>query len=103
MSRFEELRDRYNEETRHWSMTRPEHPAYQELLEMGEVAVRGILKDFSEGNVYHLFTIIGRYAHEHYPGEQLVPEEDQGNVMKMAEHCVEWGRKKGLVEEKTDE
>lgn len=34
--RFHELAAKYSEETAHFSFSKPDHPAYQELVKMGE-------------------------------------------------------------------
>ena len=47
--RFLELAERWREETQFYSMSRQlvEHPAYREILQMGEVAVPWILRDMA--------------------------------------------------------
>ena len=68
------------------------HPAYQEIIGMGEVAVALILEDLKERGG-HWF-----WALRAITGENPVPPEDAGKIRTMTEHWLRWGRSRGHIE-----
>ncbi len=89
--RFAELAARWREETAHMSkmFRAAEHPAYQEIIAMGERAVPLLLAEL-ESNGGHWFIALHRIT-----GASPVPEEDAGRVQKMTEAWIAWGRAQG--------
>lgn len=67
------------------------HPAYQQIIGMGEDAVPLILADLQRG-VDHWF-----WALKAITRENPVPDEDRGNLKKMAAAWLDWGRAKGYA------
>jgi hypothetical protein len=89
--RFVALAATWHEETRFSSkMGRAaEHPAYQEIIAMGEKAVPLILAEL-EKNGGHWFIALHQIT-----GANPVPEESCGKVKEMAAAWIAWGRSKG--------
>ena len=86
-----ELAARWHEETAHMSkmFRAAEHPAYQEIIAMGERAVPLLLAEL-ESNGGHWFVALHRIT-----GANPVPKEDAGRVQKMADAWIAWGRTQG--------
>jgi len=66
-------------------------PSYQEVIAMGWEVVPVILRSLAE-KPDHWF-----YALAKITGDNPIPPEDAGNVPKMTEAWLDWGRRKGLV------
>jgi hypothetical protein len=67
------------------------HPAYQEIIGMGEPAIPLILHEM-ERRPGHWF-----WALRAITGESPVPPEDAGNVPKMTQAWLAWGRERGYI------
>jgi hypothetical protein len=78
---------RYMSNLRQAVMLRP----YQAIIGMGFPAVRLMLEDLQK-HPAHWF-----WALEVITGENPVPEEARGNVAKMAEAWIDWGKRVGVV------
>ncbi len=89
--RFERLAATWREETSFISkMGRAaEHPAYQEIIAMGEKAVPLLLADL-EKDPDHWFIALYRIT-----GASPVPEEHAGKLREMAAAWIAWGRAHG--------
>ncbi len=89
--RFAALAARWNHDTAHMSkMGRAaEHPAYQEIIAMGERVVPLLLAGL-ERDCEHWFIALHRIT-----GASPVPKEDAGRVKKMADAWIAWGRAQG--------
>lgn len=68
-----------------------EHPAYQQIVEMGDHAVPLILEEL-EREVDHWFPALRQLT-----GASPVPEESKGNVMKMRDAWLGWGREEEYI------
>ena len=66
-----------------------EHPAYREIIQMGEKVVPLMLRDLYERPRLWVWALA------EITGEDPVPAEDQGNIARMSEAWLEWGRRKG--------
>ncbi|MCK9581517.1 MAG: hypothetical protein M0Q92_13865 [Methanoregula sp.] len=66
-------------------------PSYQEIIGMGEDAVPLILEEL-KNNPQHWF-----WALRSITGENPVSIEDRGDVKKMTESWLEWGRNSGYA------
>lgn len=92
-ARFRALTDKWREETGLLSSPtkKAAHPAYQQIIEMGEKAVPLILRDMQ--------THPGHWsmALQAITGENPVPKEAAGHVSQVAKAWMEWGRKKGYL------
>jgi hypothetical protein len=71
------------------SRIRNNHPAYQEIIGMGQAVVPLLLRDL-EINRRHWFTALSAIT-----GADPVPEEDAGRIPQMAEAWLRWGRENG--------
>lgn len=91
--RFRQLANRWRAETSWLSSTTAiaTHPAYQEIIGMGEAALPFILEDLrnNSGHWYWALKAISK--------EDPVPPRDRGAIKKMKAAWLRWGRTKGLV------
>jgi hypothetical protein len=65
------------------------HPAFQEILSMGEAVVPLMLRDLEERPRLWVWAL------PHITGTDPVPTTDRGNIAKMSEAWLRWGREKG--------
>ena len=91
--RFDALRSEWQEATKYRSFT-PQiavHPAYQRIIGLGSAVLPLILREL-EKSPQHWY-----WALRAISGENPVPTESEGDVAKMADAWVEWGRRKALI------
>ena len=69
-----------------------EHPAYQEIIRMGEDALPLILQDLN-ANRGHWYAALSTIT-----GASPVPEEARGRIKLMREAWVVWGRDNGYLD-----
>lgn len=69
-----------------------EHPAYREIIGMGETAVVFILEDFRKGNIHRLFAALRRIT-----GVNPVSPIYRGDAESMAGEWIRWGIHEGLI------
>ena len=85
---FKILADEWRKETRHLSSSQQiaMHPAYQRIIEMGPQVVPLILRDLRDygGSWYTALKAI--------TGVSLIPTDAQGDVRRMREVWLNWGR-----------
>ncbi len=74
------------------STERTIHPAYQHIIEMGSAVIPLMLKEISERHE-HWFAAL-----EAITGEDPVNPEDSGDVRKISQAWIDWGRKRGYSE-----
>jgi hypothetical protein len=89
--RFRRLEAEWSAATGHLSSTTKivQHPAYKEIVSMGKAVVPLMLRDLTERPrlwVWALPDILG---------EDPVAPDDRGDIAKMSDAWLEWGRKKG--------
>src|SRR5580700_303635 len=65
------------------------HPAFQEIISMGEAVVPLMLRDLEERPRLWVWAL-PRIA-----GADPVPAGDRGNIVKMSEAWLRWGREHG--------
>lgn len=96
----EELRDEFARLVSSWKTGRHrrfdvaqmvEHPDYQRIVEMGELAVPLILEEL-EREVDHWFPALRQLT-----GASPVPEESKGNLAKMRDAWLGWGRDEDYI------
>jgi hypothetical protein len=68
------------------------HPAFQEILGMGEAVVPLMLRDLQERPRPWVWAL------PHLTGADPVPVSDRGNIAKMSDAWLLWGREKGYEE-----
>ena len=68
-----------------------EHPAYRSIIGLGEPAIPLILDELVR-DVDHWFSALKAIT-----GANPVRPEDRGNLVKMAESWIEWGRANGYT------
>jgi hypothetical protein len=89
--RFDRLAEKWKKETGHLSKVtrRCTHPAYQEIIAMGAAAVPLILCELKKSRDDWFWALSA------ITGENPITEADAGNVPKMTEAWLRWGRAKG--------
>lgn len=92
-ARFRELARRWREECAVLSSTTAKavHPAYQQIIGLGPDALPLILRELAQ-TPGHWF-----WALKAITGEDPVPEQDVGDVRRMAKAWLNWGRERGYV------
>jgi hypothetical protein len=90
--RFRTLARRWRDETVHLSSTSAiaAHPAYQQIIGMGRVALPFILRELEEQGG-HWF-----WALKAITGIDPVPSEQRGRIQTMKQAWLRWGREQGL-------
>jgi hypothetical protein len=90
---FQELADEWRERTGHMSsaISFTQDPAYLRIIAMGPAVVPFILEDL-ERTRSHWFVALRLIT-----DENPIKAEDKGNVRRMADAWVAWGRERGLV------
>ena len=68
-----------------------EHPAYQQIISLGEKAIPLILEEL-ERQVDHWFTAL----HE-LTGTSPVPDESKGNIAEMRQAWLDWGKDEAYI------
>jgi len=90
---FIELANRWHDETDHLSSPSniTNNDTYLKIISMGEAVIPFILQDLQErgGNWYPALRILS--------GADPVPTEARGEVPKMKEAWLSWGRDKGYI------
>lgn len=91
-TRFAQLAAQWKEETAlHSSVGRMiEHPCYQQIIAMGEPAVRMMLRDFQSGNDEHWFYALAEITKEN-------PAQQVRTVEAAMEAWVRWGKERGYL------
>jgi hypothetical protein len=90
-ARFDSLARRWKEETAHFSNVAKKalHPAYQEIIGMGERAIPMILAELKrEPNDWF-------WALHAITGVNPVPAEKRGNLCAMTDAWLQWGAENG--------
>ena len=88
--RFLELAERWREETQFYSTSTPlmEHPAYKEILQMGEVAVPWLLREMTR--TPSRWPLLLREI----TGENPAANAEPGKVSQVEAAWLEWGRRR---------
>jgi hypothetical protein len=90
---FRALDRQWREETQFFSdparITR--HPAFQAVIALGEEVVPILLRELDRAPTLWVWAL------PVITGENPVPNADRGQIPKMGEIWVKWGRDKGLV------
>lgn len=90
-ARFERLANEWHKAVAHLSSSskRESHPAYQAIIAMGPAVVPSLLGDM-EVNRRHWFTALTAIT-----GVNPVAAADTGNILKMIDAWLQWGRTQG--------
>ncbi len=91
--KFRELAEQWRRETGGYSLLSRivDHPAYREIVAMGEMALPPIFADLWR-EPDHWFTALCEIT-----GADPVPEADRGRLDAMRDHWLQWGRENGYV------
>ncbi len=93
---FSRLSEMWLRETRYTSDIQLEHPAYEQIIALGERVVPVILEDLSRKS-NHWFIALKAIT-----GENPVPEDHIGKVELMRNDWLVWGRIKGLLSDTSE-
>jgi hypothetical protein len=90
-ARFRRLAAEWERATGHLSSMKAasEHPAYQEIIRLGPDVVAFLLRDL-EASERHWFVALREIT-----GANPIPSSVAGNVPKMVEAWLQWGRENG--------
>lgn len=90
---FRRLTDRWKEETRFLSSTTAiaNHPAYQEIIQMGPPVVPLILDELRREPGWWFAALRA------ITGENPVPHEDRGRLTRMTEAWLRWAADRGIA------
>ena len=66
------------------------HPAFREIISLGDEVVPLLLRDLESSPGLWVWAL------PEITGENPVPIPDRGNIRKMSEARVNWGRQKGI-------
>jgi hypothetical protein len=66
-----------------------EHPAFQEIIRLGEAVIPFMLRDLEKSPRQWVWAL------PRITGENPVPPSDGGNIRKMGEAWLHWGREHG--------
>jgi hypothetical protein len=81
----------WKEECRWASSLAFDAPTYQEIIAMGTPAIPWLLRELST-DIHHW-----GYALEKITGENPVPEQDAGDLRRVAEAWIKWGKENGHI------
>ncbi len=89
--KFQRLAAKWRTETGHFSSTSQmfNHPAYQEIIAMGQDVLPLLLRDLAK-EPDHWFAALRAIT-----GAQPVPPEDRGRIDRMAEAWLRWAKEHG--------
>src|SRR6266852_2151381 len=89
--KFNRLAETWQDAVGHLSSSsqRDNHPAYQEIIAMGEPVVPLLLRDM-ERTRRHWFTALSAITKA-----QPVAREDAGNIPRMVQAWLDWGKAEG--------
>jgi hypothetical protein len=93
VARFDALARQWRDETAHLSSIHAivSHPCYLQIIGLGYSAVPLLLAELRDCPD-HWFVALSAIT-----GENPVPPEDSGHVLRMAEHWLRWGRRRQLL------
>jgi hypothetical protein len=66
------------------------NPAYQELITLGNAALPSLFRDLEQTKDGHLAKVLSAIT-----GARPVPDEDRGQIAKVAEAWLTWARENG--------
>jgi hypothetical protein len=91
--KFNTLATQFIEDTAGMSSTveMVKHPAYQEIIKIGEPIVPLLLKDLQQNPLYWLAAL------RQITQENPVKPEQRGKIKQMAEAWLNWGQEKGYI------
>jgi hypothetical protein len=90
--RFEELASKWRKETELYSSIARicEHPAYQEIIQMGEPVIPFILRDLQK-ELNHWFWALVQITKANPVSEHT------SSIKEMADDWIQWGKDKGYI------
>jgi hypothetical protein len=91
--KFVELASQWTQDVEGMSSTveMAKHPAYQEIVSMGQAVIPFLLEDLSQNPLYWLPAL------RQITQENPVLPEQRGKIKQMAEAWLNWGRQKGYI------
>ena len=91
--KFSTLAEKWEAEVEGMSSTArmSQHPAYQEIIQMGTQIVPLLLQELKRNPLYWLSAL------EEITGENPIRSEQRGRIKQMAEAWLEWGKERGYT------
>lgn len=92
--RFEKLAAEWREDTEFDSAPSAlfMHPAYQEIIGFGPAVLPLLFRDLEETGSFWFWAL------RSITGENPIPQADRGDIPRVAEHWLNWGREKGYLD-----
>jgi hypothetical protein len=91
--RFQQLVKRWKKATEHLSSVArmAKHPAYREIIQMGEAAVPLLLAELKRDPDFWFAAL------REITQENPVPAQSAGKIEEMTQAWIEWGKARGLI------
>ncbi len=91
--KFSTLAEKWETEVAGMSSTArmSQHPAYQEIIQMGVQIVPLLLKELNQNLLYWLSAL------QEITGENPIKPEQRGRIKQMAAAWLEWGKERGYT------
>ncbi|WP_293135585.1 hypothetical protein [Okeania sp. SIO3I5] len=91
VNKFFTLAEQWEREVEGMSSTArmSQHPAYQEIIQMGTQIVPLLLQELKRNPLYWLSAL------EEITGENPIKPEQRGRIKQMAEAWLKWGKERG--------
>jgi hypothetical protein len=91
-AQFRVLADQWKRETGHLSRMshRAEHPAYRQIIAMGEAVIPILLEDLNQTHDHWFLALM------ELTGQNPVKQADAGFVDRMADAWIRWGAAQGF-------
>lgn len=90
---FDQLAEQWQRETRgHDVAAMSKHPAHQEIIAMGQIAIPWILESLA-ANGHDWFIALSQIT-----GATPVPPESRGQVPVMTKSWLDWDREQGYIQ-----
>ena len=92
---FRELADQWTRETSGLPRIKDRitHPAYLKIINWGHTVIPYIMTELKKAELEHWFEALHQITHN-----DPVRPEDRGDVRKMAEAWLRWGRRRGWTD-----
>lgn len=91
---FKKLSEQWHNDTKYMSSInkKTQHPAYQEIIDMGFMMIPLILEEMKQGKGLWFSAL------KTISGEDPVPVSSKGNIQQMTQAWLNWGKEKGLID-----
>jgi hypothetical protein len=91
--KFQSLAEQWRKDTAHLSSVTKQvmHPSYQRIIGLGPAALPILLREVARQSGYWFWALSA------IAGDDPVDPNDLGNVQRMSEAWLQWGKQRGLI------